>query len=104
MREKAKAAGRYLHELTGRSVDKISIVTIRSMIEGGVHLELPQDFAAFKAAVRQAEGRQMELPLSDEAEPSARKQAVASGIRSDEEEDYALPSSKPPSSKSSKAQ
>jgi len=63
MREKAKAAGSYRHELTGKVCDKISIVTVREMIEGDVRLDLPQDFAAFKAAVRQYSGKQLELNL-----------------------------------------
>lgn len=63
MRDKAKAAGTYTHELTGKICDRIRIVTVKEMIEQKVRLELPQDLAAFKTAVRQVDSRQMELNL-----------------------------------------
>jgi DNA modification methylase len=80
MKEKAKAAGTYTHELTGRICDRISIITVEAMIEKGVRLDLPQDFAAFKAAVRQVDSRQMELPLSDDVGDVEPKKPVASVI------------------------
>lgn len=63
MREKAKSAGIYTHELTGKVCDKIRIVTVRQMIEENLRLDLPQDFGAFRTALRKLEGKQMELDL-----------------------------------------
>lgn len=64
MIEKAKSAGTYKHELTGKVCDKIRIVTVREMLEGNkLRLDLPQDFEAFKNAVRAIEGMQLELDL-----------------------------------------
>jgi DNA modification methylase len=68
MRDKAKAAGSFRHELTGKICDKIRIVTIKEMIEGKVRLDLPQDFETFKSAVRQLDGKQMELDLTQPEE------------------------------------
>ena len=37
----AKAAGQYLHETMGHRYDKISIVTVKQIVEDGVRLEIP---------------------------------------------------------------
>jgi DNA modification methylase len=41
MLAEARAAGRYRHELMGREYNRISIVTVRQIIEGGIRLDLP---------------------------------------------------------------
>lgn len=61
MREKAKAAGTYTHALTRKICDKIRIITVEEMIEDKVRLDLPQDYEAFRHAVRQVDGQQLEL-------------------------------------------
>lgn len=50
----AKAAGQYLHETMGRSYDRISIVTVKEIIEGGKRLEIPMGLEVVKAAQRAA--------------------------------------------------
>jgi site-specific DNA-methyltransferase (adenine-specific) len=63
MKDKAKAAGTYTHPLTGKVCDKIRIITVKEMIEGKSRLELPQDLAAFKTAIRKVDDAQMQLNL-----------------------------------------
>jgi len=61
MIEDAKKAGVYKHETMGHSYDKISIVTVREIVEEGNRLEIPMSLEVVAAAKRQAEGDQIEL-------------------------------------------
>jgi site-specific DNA-methyltransferase (adenine-specific) len=64
MREEAKAAGAYKHQLTERTYDRIQIVTVREIIEQGKRMELPLSMEVVKSAqARQDEGEQQDLPL-----------------------------------------
>jgi len=46
----AKAAGQYRHETMGRSYDKISIVTIKEIVDDGKRLEIPMSLEVVKSA------------------------------------------------------
>jgi len=61
MIEDAKKAGVYKHETMGHTYDKISIVTVKEIVEGGKRLEIPMSLEVVAAAKRQAEGGQIEL-------------------------------------------
>ena len=61
MIDEAKKAGRYKHETMGHSYDKISIVTVKEIVEDGKRLEIPMSLEVVAAAKRQAEGAQIEL-------------------------------------------
>ena len=61
MIEDAKKAGLYKHETMGRDYDKISIVTVREIVEDGKRLEIPMSLEVVAAAKRQAESDQIEL-------------------------------------------
>ena len=50
----AKAAGQYRHDEMGRSYDKISIVEVRAIIDGGIRLEIPMSLEVLKAAQKAA--------------------------------------------------
>ena len=50
----AKAAGQYKHETMGRSYDKISIVTVKEIVEDGKRLEIPMSLEVVKAAQKAA--------------------------------------------------
>jgi len=58
MRAEAKAAGQYIHEDMGRSYDKIGIVTVREIVEGGKRLEIPMSIEVLAAAKRAANNAQ----------------------------------------------
>jgi len=58
----AKAAGQYLHETMGRSYDRISIVTVKEIIEDGKRLEIPMSLEVVKAAQRAA-GPEQQMDL-----------------------------------------
>ncbi len=88
MVEKAKSAGTYTHELTGRTCDKIRIVTVREMLEDKKLLDLPQSVEALISALRNTETKQMKLdfqagvteemperkqPVSAPAQPARRR-------------------------------
>lgn len=60
MMKEAKAAGQYKHAEMGRSYDKISIVTVREIVEEGKRLEIPMSLEVLAAAKR-AGGEQIEL-------------------------------------------
>jgi site-specific DNA-methyltransferase (adenine-specific) len=62
MVSEAKAAGQYKHETMGRSYDRISIVTIKSIVEDGNRLDIPMILEVVKAAQKAAtQEEQMEL-------------------------------------------
>ncbi len=61
MRSEAKAAGKYVHELTGRHYDKIRIVTIQEMLEDGKRLDLPLIVDALKKGPQREAAEQLEL-------------------------------------------
>jgi site-specific DNA-methyltransferase (adenine-specific) len=62
MIKEAKAAGQYQHETMGRSYDKISIVTIKQIVDEGKRLEIPMSLEVLKAAQKAAiTDEQMEL-------------------------------------------
>ena len=50
MVNEAKAAGLYKHEEMGRSYDRISIVTIKEIVEEGKRLDIPMSLEVLKAA------------------------------------------------------
>ena len=60
MMQEAKAAGQYLHETMGRSYDRISIVTIRELLEGK-RLEIPMSIDVLKAAQAAINEEQLDL-------------------------------------------
>jgi site-specific DNA-methyltransferase (adenine-specific) len=58
----AKAAGHYLHEVMGHNYDRISIVTIKEVVEDGKRLEIPMSLEVVRAAQKAAgTEEQMEL-------------------------------------------
>ncbi|MFZ0914944.1 MAG: DNA methyltransferase [Candidatus Korobacteraceae bacterium] len=59
MLKEAKAAGQYQHETMGRSYDKISIVTIKEIVEEGKRLEIPMSLEVLAAAKRAVEEEQL---------------------------------------------
>ncbi|HWG20924.1 MAG TPA: DNA methyltransferase [Terracidiphilus sp.] len=62
MIQEAKAAGQYSHQEMGRKYDRVSIVTIREIVEEGKRLEIPMSLEVFKAAQKAAlESSQMDL-------------------------------------------
>jgi DNA modification methylase len=63
MRLEAKAAGPYVHPLTGKTHDKIKIVTIREMLERKVRIDLPLNLEVMRAFQRTANAKQLELKL-----------------------------------------
>lgn len=63
MLREAKAAGQYRHELMGRSYDKISIVTVREIVEEGKRLDIPMSLEVLAAARRAADSEQVDLLL-----------------------------------------
>lgn len=54
MTAEAKAAGQFHHESMGRDYNKIAIVTVQEIVEGGARLEIPMSVEVLKAA-QQAE-------------------------------------------------
>jgi site-specific DNA-methyltransferase (adenine-specific) len=64
MLAEAKSAGQYRHETMGRNYDRISIVTVREIVEDGKRLEIPMSLEVLKAAQRAtAESKQERLGL-----------------------------------------
>ena len=68
MLREAKAAGSYRHADMGRSYDKISIVTIQEIIEGGKRLEIPMSLEVLKAAKAEADADQPSMLDDDEGD------------------------------------
>lgn len=50
MRKESRAAGHYNHEEMNKNYDRIEIVTIKEMIEGGKRLEIPMPVDVLKVA------------------------------------------------------
>ena len=61
MVKEAKAAGQYEHAEMGRSYDKISIVTVKEIVEEGLRLEIPMSLEVLAAAKRAADSEQIDL-------------------------------------------
>ncbi len=61
MISEAKAAGQYKHEEMGRSYNRISIVTVREIVEQGGRLEIPMSIEVLAAAQRAVDSEQWEL-------------------------------------------
>lgn len=61
MKSEAKAAGQYRHEDMGRSYDRISIVTVREIVEGNKRLEIPMSLEVLAAAKRVSNAEQPNL-------------------------------------------
>ena len=61
MVKEAKAVGQYRHETMGRSYDRISIVTIQEIVEGGKRLDLPLSIEVLKAAQTAINEEQLDL-------------------------------------------
>lgn len=61
MIREAKGAGQYKHEDMGRAYDKISIVTVREIVEERKRLEIPMSLEVLKAAQKATESMQMDL-------------------------------------------
>jgi site-specific DNA-methyltransferase (adenine-specific) len=59
----AKAAGQYKHETMGRAYDRISIVTVREIVEDRKRLEIPMSLEVLKAAKAATESTQIALGL-----------------------------------------
>jgi DNA modification methylase len=54
MVSEAKAAGQYTHEMMGRNYDRISIVTVKEIVDEGKRLEIPMSLEVVKAAQKAA--------------------------------------------------
>jgi site-specific DNA-methyltransferase (adenine-specific) len=63
MMSEAKGAGQYKHEDMGRSYDKISIVTIKEIVEDRKRLEIPMSLEVLSAAQTIIPNDQIVLPL-----------------------------------------
>ena len=63
MRLEAKTAGPYVHPMTGRTFDKIEIVTVQEMLERGRRIELPLNLEVLRAFQRTSNAKQLELKL-----------------------------------------
>jgi site-specific DNA-methyltransferase (adenine-specific) len=61
MVQEAKAAGQYHHATMGRSYDKISIVTIREIVEEDKRLEIPMSLEVVAAAQKALDSKQIAL-------------------------------------------
>lgn len=61
MLAEAKGAGQYHHETMGRNYDKISIVTIRDIVENEKRLDIPMSVEVLAAAKRKDDDKQIDL-------------------------------------------
>lgn len=61
MIKEAKAAGQYSHEDMGRNYDRISIITVREIIEDNKRLEIPMSLEVLAAAKLAESSEQMSL-------------------------------------------
>ncbi len=61
MIKEAKDAGQYKHEDMGHAYDRISIVTVREIVEDGKRLEIPMSLEVLRAAQQAADTGQMDL-------------------------------------------
>lgn len=64
MRLEAKTAGPYIHPMTGRSFNKIQIVTVRDILEQGKRIELPLNLEVLRAFRQTSNAKQLELKLT----------------------------------------
>ena len=65
MRNEAKAAGFYRHELMGRDYDRIQIVTVTQLLEDKKRLDIPLSVEVLKKAVQRANaGEQLDLDVA----------------------------------------
>lgn len=69
MLQDANAAGLYKHVEMGKNYDKISIITIKEIVEGGVRLEIPMSVEVLKAAQKAVDGEQPSLFGGDDDAP-----------------------------------
>jgi site-specific DNA-methyltransferase (adenine-specific) len=61
MVKEAKAVGQFKHKDMGHGYDRISIVTIREIVEDGKRLEIPMSLEVLKAAQQAADTGQLDL-------------------------------------------
>jgi DNA modification methylase len=61
MKQEAKAAGQYHHDMMGRDYDQISIVTVQDIIENHKRLEIPMSLEVLAAAEKASRSTQGEL-------------------------------------------
>ena len=61
MKREASAAGHYEHKLMGRSYDRISIVSVKEIVENGKRLEIPMSLEVLKAAQKSLSDGQLGL-------------------------------------------
>ena len=61
MLAEAKAAGQYHHATMGRNYDKISIVTIKEIVEEDSRLEIPMSLEVVAAAQKAVDSKQIAL-------------------------------------------
>lgn len=61
MNSEAKAAGQYRYEDMGHSYDRISIVTVREIVEADRRLEIPMSLEVLKAAQKATDSEQIDL-------------------------------------------
>jgi hypothetical protein len=57
----AKAAGVYKHPEMGKSYDRITIVTVKQILEDHAHLEIPMSLEVLKAAEKELQDHQLTL-------------------------------------------
>ena len=63
MRQDAKAAGQYHHEMMGRSYDRIQIVTVQQILEEHKRLDLPMNVEVLRKAQSASRGSQMDFEM-----------------------------------------
>jgi DNA modification methylase len=61
MKNEARGAGLYTHELTGNAYNRIQIVTVRAIIEDGKRLEMPLSLDVLKKAASHVKEEQLQL-------------------------------------------
>jgi site-specific DNA-methyltransferase (adenine-specific) len=61
MTAEAKGVGQFKHEDMGRTYDKISIVTVKEIVEDEKRLDIPMSLEVLKAAQAKAESTQIDL-------------------------------------------
>ena len=59
--KEAKKAGQFKHEDMGRSYDRVSVVTVREIVEEGKRLEIPMSLEVLKAARLAADAEQPDM-------------------------------------------
>jgi hypothetical protein len=61
MKKEAAGVGLYTHELTGKTYNRIQIVTVQAIIEGEKRLEMPLSLEVLKMAASQVKEEQLQL-------------------------------------------